>query len=347
MPKRLRDYGIQIGSGRPGAKNTITDVPGVRVGHYTLSKGDIQTGVTAILPHPGDVFHHKVMAAVHVINGYAKPCGMTQVMELGTIETPIILTNTLSVGVAADALISYMLENNADIGSTTGTVNPIVLECNDGYLNNIRAQSIAKEHVWQALQNAGENCAEGAVGAGTGMSCYEFKGGIGSASRVIDLDGTVYTVGILTLTNFGHLADLTVDGRQIGKCMKAQISEPEQGSVIVILATDLPLSERQLGRVARRAAVGLARTGSYTGNGSGEITLAFTTANTVPHESNENFRNLVILQESQVDKAFRAAAEATEEAVLNSLTAAEKTIGRDGHTRLCFAAQLEKTFLPT
>lgn len=342
MAKRLRDYGIAIGHGQPGPSNSIADVPGVLVGHYTLSKGSVQTGVTAILPHPGNIFHDKVMAAVHVINGFAKACGLIQIQELGTIETPILLTNTLSVGSAANELITYLLEKNPDIGIKTGTVNPIVLECNDGYLNTIREQSISKEHVRQALQNASQDCSEGAVGAGAGMSCFGLKGGIGTASRRIELEGASLTLGVLTLTNFGHLADLIVDGRQIGKQLNSHIHEIEQGSVITIVATDLPLSERQLGRLARRAAVGLARTGSFIGSGSGEITLAFSTANKVPHYPDGDYQNMTVLRETHLDKAFRAVIEATEEAVLNSLTAAETTLGRDGHIRYSLASLVEQ-----
>lgn len=342
MPKRLHDYGFCIGGGRSGQRNSITDVPGVRVGHCTLNDGAVKTGVTAIVPHPGDIFHDKVMAAAHVINGYTKGCGLIQITELGTIETPIVLTNTLSVGAAADALIAYMLARNPDIGLTTGTVNPVVLECNDSYLNTIREQSVTRADVWQALDAAGEDFAEGAVGAGTGMSCYGLKGGIGTASRLVELEGATHTIGVLTLTNFGHLADLRIDGRPIGSQVSGMIAEPEQGSVIIVVATDLPLSERQLGRVARRAQIGLARTGSYNGSGSGEIALAFTTANRVAHYQDGNYREQVALQENKLDKAFRAVVEATEEAVLNSMTGAETTVGRDGHTRLALADYLAK-----
>lgn len=345
MSKQLRDYGVVIGGGQPGPNNSITDVPGVLVGHCTISNGSVQTGVTAILPHPGDIFHDKVMAAVHVINGFAKACGLIQIQELGTIETPIMLTNTLSVGAVASELISYLLEKNPDIGLTTGTVNPVVLECNDGFLNTIREQTISGEHVRQALDNASQDCSEGAIGAGAGMSCFGLKGGIGTSSRHIELDSGCHTLGVLTLTNFGHLADLMIDGRQIGKRLDSHVRENEQGSVITVVATDMPLSERQLGRVARRAAVGLARTGSFIGGGSGEITLAFSTANRVSHYPTGNYQNITILQENNLDKAFRAVIEATEEAVLNSMLAAETTVGRDGHIRYSLASLLEQISL--
>ena len=244
--KRIRDYGIQIGYMQPGKNNAITDVGGVTVGHVTLNSGEVKTGVTAILPHQGNLFKEKVFAASHVINGFGKTIGTIQIDELGTIETPILLTNTLSIGTVCDGLIGYMLDQNEDIGLTTGSVNPVVCECNDGeWLNDIRGRHVKKEHVLQAIQNAGVDFEEGCVGAGTGMSCYKLKGGIGSASRIIPL-GTEdqYTIGALVLANQGEKRDLTVDGRQVGKAIcemeKSDKLEGDKGSIIMILATDLP-----------------------------------------------------------------------------------------------------------
>lgn len=335
--KRIRDYGITIGRMKPGAGNRITDVAGVTVGHVTINNELAKTGVTAVIPHPGSLFQEKVMAASHVINGFGKTAGTIQIEELGTIETPIILTNTLSVGVATDALIHYMLQHNEDIGCTTGTVNPVVCECNDGYLNDIRGGHVMREHVLTAIHNAEENFAEGSVGAGTGMSCYGLKGGIGSASRVMDIDDSSYTVGVLVLANFGTIEDLTIDGYKAGRIIseieKQKTIQKEMGSIIVIIATDLPTTERQLKRMAKRAAVGIGRTGSFIANGSGEIVIAFSTANKVKHYETQGIIDMKAMHDNVVNDAFRAVVEATEEAILNVLICADTTQGRDGHHR--------------
>ncbi|SHH19926.1 D-aminopeptidase [Caloranaerobacter azorensis DSM 13643] len=335
--KRIRDYCVIIGELKPGEKNAITDVKGVKVGHVTLNNGSVKTGVTAILPHEGNIFKDKVIASSHVINGFGKTIGTIQIEELGTIETPIILTNTLSVGLATDALIEYMLKENEDIGFTTGTVNPVVCECNDGYLNDIRGRYVKKEHVFEAIQNADVEFEEGAVGAGAGMSCYGLKGGIGSSSRQIELDNRTYTVGILVLSNFGRKEDLTINGIRIGKMIseknKVKCNESDKGSIIVILATDIPMTSRQLKRISRRAVIGLNRTGSYMGNGSGEIVIGFTTSNRISHYEKEATTNIKMFNENKIDVVFRAVAEATEEAILNSLICADTTEGRDGHIR--------------
>nr|WP_184310438.1 P1 family peptidase [Anaerosolibacter carboniphilus] len=320
----------------PGAKNAITDVRGVKVGHYTLKNGAIQTGVTAILPHNGNLFQEKVMAAVHVINGFGKSIGTVQIEELGTIETPIILTNTLSVGTVGDALVEFMLEHNEDIGITTGTVNPVVCECNDGYLNDIRGRHVKKEHVLSAIQRAEEEFQEGDVGAGTGMSCYGLKGGIGTASRIISLGKKDYTLGVLVLSNFGRKEDLMIDGVKADRMIKEVQREAdnlEKGSVIIIVATDIPLTERQLKRILKRTSVALSRTGSYVGNGSGDIALGFTTAHRIKHYEKSPIVTVEMLNENEIDEVFRAVAEATEEAILNSMICAERTVGRAGHTR--------------
>lgn len=335
--KRIRDYGIRIGDMETGLLNSITDVEGVKVGHVTLDKGETRTGVTAILPHGGNIFKEKVRAAVHVINGFGKTMGTIQIEELGTIETPVILTNTLSIGAACDGLIDYMLENNPDICTTTGSVNPVVCECNDQYLNDIREKRIKREHVFEAIENANVEFKEGAVGAGTGMACLGLKGGIGTASRVMDMDGRAYTVGALVMTNFGTGEDLLIDGIKAGKIIKSieEMNGPKEdkGSIIMIIATDLPLTERQLKRVCRRAGVGLSRTGSHIGNGSGDIVISFTTANKVIHYQDRDIVDMKVLNENRMDKVFRAAAECIEEAILNSLVCAKTTIGKDGHTR--------------
>jgi D-aminopeptidase len=335
--KRIRDYGVEIGRMDPGFHNAITDVKGVTVGHVTLSDGKMQTGVTAILPHRGNVFKEKLIAASHVINGFGKTMGTIQMKELGTLETPIILTNTLNVGTAADALIDYTLERNPEIGRTTGTVNPVVGECNDMFLNDIRGKFVKKEHVLEALENASTEFKEGAVGAGTGMLCYSLKGGIGSASRIMEKKHGKYTLGVLVLSNFGILEDLRVNGKPVGQelsdAMTQSYKDMDKGSIMMIVATDLPVSERQLNRIIKRSVTGLSRTGSIITNGSGEIVIGFSTATRIPHENPEHFLSLPMIHEEDIDSAFRAVGEATEEAILNSLVTAESIIGRDGNMR--------------
>ncbi|HEU5140196.1 MAG TPA: P1 family peptidase [Bacillales bacterium] len=335
MPKRIRDYGIEIGKLPTGSKNSITDVEGTKVGHTTLDDGPVKTGVTAVLPHEESIFREKLTAAVHVMNGFGKTAGTVQIEELGTLETPIVLTNTLSVGTASDALIDYMLERHPEIGDTTGTVNPVVCECNDGYLNDIRGKHVNKKHVNHALENASAEVVEGSVGAGTGMSCLGFKGGIGTASRIVEIEDSKYTLGVMVLTNFGRREDFLLDGKQINHLLADQEKpEPDKGSIIVIAATDAPLTEHQLKRVIKRTSVGIERTGSFIGNGSGEVAVGFSTAVRIPHDPPKAFMAIKRIHENYIDLLFRAAAESTEEAILNSLVSAETTIGRKGHRRV-------------
>ncbi len=329
---RARDTGLACGRLTPGARNLITDVPGVRVGHVTLAEGDLRTGVTAILPHDGDVFRDKPVAAADVLNGFGKSVGLMQIEELGQLETPVLLTNTLSVGPCATALIRRAVSANPDIGRRTSTVNPVVGECNDGHLNDIQAMAITEAHAYAALDAAAADFAVGAVGAGAGMSCFGFKGGIGSASRRIRLDGAVHHLGVLVLANFGRAGDLRLpDGRRIGPDAAAS---PERGSVIIVMATDVPLDHRQLRRVIRRGGAGLAWAGSFWGNGSGDLAIGFTTANRIAHGEKSDIVNHRMLNENRIDRLFEAAAEATYEAVLDALAAAPTTIGRDGHGRI-------------
>ncbi len=324
---------IAIGSLKKGKRNLITDVKGVKVGHVTLNDGNIKTGVTAVLPHEGNIFKEKVMASSCVINGFGKSMGILQIEELGTIETPIIMTNTLSVGTAAEGLVKYMLEQNEDIGTTTGTVNCVVTECNDGRLNDIRGLHVKEEHVLEAIKNASEDFKEGAVGSGTGMVCFSIKGGIGSSSRIVELDNKEYTLGAIVMSNFGSLKDLMISGDKIGERIYNQQQEKDKGSIIMIIATDIPLSERQLKRVSKRAVIGLGRTGSYLGNGSGDICISFTTANIIKHYSDTNIVSMKMLDDEAIDKVFRAAAEAVEESIISSLYHAETTVGINGNTR--------------
>ena len=335
---RARDAGLACGSLPPGARNSIADVPGVSVGHTTLVHGDIRTGVTAIRPHPGDAFRDRVLAASDVLNGFGKSVGLMQVDELGQLETPILLTNTLSVGTGATALIRRAVAENPDIGRRTATVNPVVCECNDGALNDIQALAVTEADALAALDAASPDFALGAVGAGAGMDCFGFKGGIGSASRRIVLDGAEHHLGVLVLANFGRAGDLRLpDGRRVHPApatpapMPAPM--PERGSVIVVLATDIPLEHRQLRRVIRRCGAGLAWVGSFWGHGSGDVFLGFCTANRTSHDAKSDLLDRRVLAEARIDTLFQAAAETTQEAVLDALATSAATVGRDGHMR--------------
>lgn len=325
---------LKIGKLPSGEKNLITDVKGIKVGHKTLDNGKIKTGVTAIIPHSDNIFKEKLMCSSYVINGFGKSIGLVQIDELGTLETPIILTNTLSVGTCSTALVKYMLKENEDIGVTTGTVNPVVCECNDGYLNDIRGLYVKEEDVFEAIESAKSEFQEGNVGAGTGMSCYHLKGGIGSASRIIKLDDKNYTIGSLVLSNFGLKEDLIVDGIKLGeKILESENEELEKGSIIIILATDIPLNERQLKRIAKRVPIGLARTGSHIGNGSGDIVIAFSTANRIKYYETSDIVNIKILNENIIDKVFRGVIECVEESVISSMLHSNETIGAFEHKR--------------
>lgn len=331
--------GLELYSKWPcGPKDLITDVPGVKVGHVTLirEKQNIYTGVTAILPHGGNLFQDKVMAACSVINGFGKSVGLLQIQELGTIETPILMTNTMSVGTAYTALCRYILEQNPDIGVTTSTVNCLVTECNDGALNDIRGFHIEESHIRQAIEQADSVFAEGCVGGGTGMSCLGLKGGIGSASRTLAADGRDYTIGALVMANFGVPGNLVIGGKHYDTSTCSGRTDGQdyrdQGSIIIILATDLPLSERQLHRVAKRSTVALGRTGSYCGNGSGDIAIAFTTANRLPHYSKRDILTYHMFYDENIDKVFEASVEAVEEAIISSLYHAHTLTGIRGKT---------------
>ncbi|EIM24655.1 DmpA family aminopeptidase [Microvirga lotononidis] len=330
---RARDLGFACGNLPAGALNSIADVPGVLVGHRTLIDGDIRTGVTAIVPHGGNLYREKPIAAVHVLNGFGKSAGLVQVEELGTLETPILLTNTLSVGTCCTALVRHAIEQNPDIGRETATVNPVVFECNDGYLNDIQALAVTEAHARAALANASSQFAVGSVGAGCGMSTFGFKGGIGTSSRRLDLDGRHYHLGVLVLSNFGRSGDLRLpDGRSVSPSTLDGRST-EKGSIIIVAATDIPLSDRQIKRVIRRSGVGLARLGSFWGHGSGDIALGFTTANILSHDEKAALVGLHVLNEDRIDLLFEAMADATQEAVLDALLAAGSMTGRSGHQR--------------
>ncbi|UEP24867.1 P1 family peptidase [Burkholderia ambifaria] len=316
-----------------GPRGTIADVPGVTVGHATLDAGDVQTGVTVVKPHPGDLYRSKVPAGAVVINGFGKSVGLMQVDELGTLDTPIALTNTFGVGAIAQAQIRAAIANNPQIGRDWSTVNPLVFECNDGYLNDIQAFAVTAAHYDDACRTAARDFARGAVGAGRGMSCFDLKGGIGSASRVAVAAGLPYTVGALVLANFGRLPMLTLGGVPLGRIVaQRHAAAPEQGSIILLLATDAPLDARQLSRLARRAGAGLARTGSVYGHGSGDIALAFSTAYTIAHDAS-TIALPALVADAALDPLFMAAAESVEHAIADALLQAVTVVGRDGHVR--------------
>ncbi|WP_441985597.1 DmpA family aminopeptidase [Microvirga sp. 2YAF29] len=328
---RARDIGLACGTLPTGALNSIADVPGVLVGHLTLMHDDIRTGVTAIVPHDGNLYRRKPIAAAHVLNGFGKSTGLVQVEELGVIETPILLTNTLSVGTCFTALVRHAVAHNPDIGRETATVNPIVMECNDGYLNDIQALAVTEEDACAAIEAASSQVEIGSVGAGCGMRAFGFKSGIGTSSRRIDLDEQSFHLGLLVLANFGRPGDLRLpDGRKIAP-VSTRANAPEKGSIIIVAATDIPLSDRQLKRVIRRSGAGLARLGSFWGHGSGDIALGFTTANMIAHDEQAALTELRALNENRIDLLFEAMADATQEAVLDSLVAAQPMTGRAGH----------------
>ncbi len=365
---QARKMGLIIGDLPTGIHNTITDVAGVMVGHTTLIEGEgplrpglgpVRTGVTVILPHADNLFREKVRAAVHTINGFGKPLGFEEVRELGVIEAPIALTNTLNVGLVADALIQHMLRSNPEIGIRTHSVNVVVGETNDGYLNDLQGRHVRAEHVWAALEGAAAGPVPGGnVGAGTGTTCFGWKGGIGTSSRVVPREAGGWTVGALVQANFGDARDLRVLGRQVGNpqleagahgppdggaAKRGSTGQkepppgqaPDAGSVMIVLATDAPLSERQLGRLCVRAAAGLARLGSVYGHGSGDFVIAFTTAERIadPAPALTATRLVVADEASAMRWLFPAVADSVEEAVLNALCLAETMVGRDEHVR--------------
>ncbi|MBC7901405.1 MAG: P1 family peptidase [Saprospiraceae bacterium] len=337
---RVRDMGLTIGILPTGTLNAMTDVPGVTVGHTTIIKGsNVRTGVTAIIPHNGNLFKEKVPGAVFVGNGFGKLMGSTQVNELGEIETPILLTSTLSVPKTGDFLMDYMLALPGN--EAVGSINPLVAETNDGGLNDIRGRHITRDDVFNAIKNARPGAVEeGSVGAGTGTIAFGWKGGIGTSSRKLPAALGGYTIGVLVQTNFGGV--LSIDGVPIGIELgkhylkgvvgKSDVSGSDlaDGSIIIVVATDAPLDHRQLNRIAARTMSGLARTGSSMTNGSGDYTIAFSTANRII--STDQKRSLELLGNDAMSPLFQAVIEATEEAILNSLFKATSVTGKDNRT---------------
>lgn len=334
--QRPRDMGIVIGVLPTGQYNSIIDVKGVAVGHTTLVKADsVRTGVTAILPHTGNLFQRKVPAAIYTGNGFGKLAGSTQVNELGNLETPIILTNTLSVPNAMNALISYTLSLPGN--ERVSSVNAVVGETNDGYLNDIRGRHVQEEHILSAIKNANSNTLEeGSIGAGTGTVCFGFKGGIGTASRKLPAKLGGYTVGVMVQSNFGGV--LSIDGIPVGEHLQKfsfrnELLNNVDGSCMMVLATDAPLDHRNLMRLAKRAMLGLGKTGGIASNGSGDYVIAFSTAaeNQIPHQPAITTQTYLNLHNDHTSQLFMAAIEATEEAIINSLWMASTTTGIRGN----------------
>lgn len=343
---RARDLGIQIGFYEPGPLNAITDVEGVRVGHTTIIRGSgsrgsktvARTGVTAIVPASRDVFMESVMGGAFVLNGAGELAGLTQINEWGLIETPILLTNTLAVGACAEGVVQYMTEKHPEIGNIHDVVIPVVGECDDSWLNEIIGRHIKPQHAVEAIEKASEGpVLEGSVGGGTGMLTCDFKAGIGTSSRRVRVQENTYTVGVLVMSNFGVMRDLRVDGAPLGRILESEFTELKRreknyGSIIAVLATDAPLLSHQLQRLAKRMGLGVGRVGSMAAHGSGEIMLAFSTANRVPRESTRPLYSAEFLKDVAIDPLYGAAIEATEEAILNALFAADTMEGVAGHT---------------
>jgi D-aminopeptidase len=345
--QRARDLGIIVGQYVPGPLNAITDVEGVKVGHRTLIQGEgplkrgegpVRTGVTVIIPRD-DIWRKKVAAGAFVLNGTGEMTGLSWVAESGFLEYPIALTNTLNVPRVANGVMSWMIKQYPEIGIADDTLTPVVAECDDGRLNDIQGRHVSEQDVLAAMDEATTGpVKEGTVGAGTGMISYEFKGGIGTSSRRLLENEGGYTVGVLVNANHGRRSELVVGGIPVGRLYKpslplAQIISPGQseGSIIVVIATDAPLDGRQLTRLAKRAALGLARTGSTVRHGSGDFMLAFSTANVIPHYPKEPTFQQTHLSDTYLNPLITGTIEATEEAILNALTMATTVVGRDGH----------------
>lgn len=345
--QRIRDLGIVIGSYQPGPLNAITDVAGVKVGQTTLIRGDgplkpgegpVRTGVTVVIPRD-DVWNKKVSAGSFVLNGTGEMTGLAWIAESGFLEYPVALTNTLNVPRVANGVMSWMITQYPEIGISDDTLTPVVAECDDGRLNDIQGRHVSEQDVTAALDGASSGpVKEGTIGAGTGMVSYGFKGGIGTSSRKLSEKEGGYTIGVLVNANHGRRPELVVGGVPVGKLYEPtqQLSEAlspgqSEGSIIVVIATDAPLDGRQLTRLAKRAALGLARTGSTARHGSGDFMLAFSTANVIPHYPKEPTYQLMHLADTHLNPLITATVEATEEAILNALTMATTVLGRDNH----------------
>ncbi len=343
---RARELGVSLGRFRPGKWNAITDVEGVLVGHSTIirgagplrrGKGPVRTGVTAILPNEQNVFEQRLIGGGFVLNGAGEVSGMTQLIEWGLVETPIFLTNTLSVGQVSDAAVQWMVDQFPGIGDEHDVLIPLVGECDDSWLNDVAGRHVLADNVLEALHTATSGpVAEGSVGGGTGMICCDFKAGIGTASRKLPPALGGYTVGVLVMSNFGHMRDLRIGGFPVGPVLEDRYKglpkrETSSGSIMAVLATDAPLNSHQLGRVSKRVALGIGRAGSIAAHGSGEIILAFSTANEIPRTTRKMIYHMKVLLDQRLNPVYEAAIEATEEAILNSLCMAREMEGANGN----------------
>jgi D-aminopeptidase len=344
---RARDLGIVVGHIQPGRHNAITDVEGIRVGHSTIihgsgklrvGRGPVRTGVTAIVPKSANIFMERLVGGGFVLNGAGEVSGLTQVVEWGLIESPLMLTNTLSVGTVADAAVRYMVDKHPGIGREHDTIIPLVGECDDSWLNDIAGRHVRPVHVYEAIDNAASGpVAEGNVGGGTGMITCDFSGGIGTSSRVLPKDEGGYTVGVLVQSNFGRLIDLHMAGVPVGQLLAPMYAHRQTrgqvyGSIIAIVATDAPLSSHQLTRLSKRCALGIGRAGSYAGHGSGEIVVSFSTANVFPRSGRKRVFQMDVLNDEFIDPLYRATIDATEEAILNALCMSADLDGCNGHS---------------
>jgi D-aminopeptidase len=338
--RRLRELGYAVGRFPPGERNALVDVPGVLVGHRTLDDSErVRTGVTAILPHAGNLYAEKVLGACHVVNGYGKAAGLSQLAELGTVESPILLTSTLSVGPVWEGGLRHLLEQNPDAARDRDTLNVIVGECFDGWLSDARALHVRAEHALEAIAAAADDeIREGGVGAGTGTTCFGYKSGIGGASR----RAGDQVLGCLVCANYGARRDLHLLVGPVETDGGPPEPPAQGGSIMIVLGTDAPLSERQLGRLAARAMFGLGRAGSFAANASGEYVIAFSTAQRIPHRSDSPRHDMDLLRDDApaLRDLFEAAGEVVHEAVLNSLCVAEPTTGRDGNSVEAFPHEL-------
>lgn len=335
---RARDLGITPGVLKPGPLNAITDVKGVLVGHTTIIQGEgVRTGVTAVLPNAGNIFTDRVVGGGFVLNGAGEVSGLTQVTEWGLIETPILLTNTLSVGAVSEGCVRYMVKQNPGIGKLHDVIIPVVGECDDSWLNDIATSSVTADDVMKAIDNASDGpVVEGCVGGGTGMITCDFKAGIGTASRRVKFDDERYRLGVLVMSNFGVMEELRMDGVPVGRLLAPRFADTSKrkdnyGSIITVVATDAPLLPHQIERLCKRAALGIGRTGSMAAHGSGEIVVGFSTGNMVPRETKRQLAKVRFLLDTSINPLYQAAVEATEEAILNALCAATDMKGVDGH----------------
>ncbi|MFT3837669.1 MAG: P1 family peptidase [Myxococcaceae bacterium] len=343
---RARELDLPLGRFKPGKHNAITDVEGVLVGHSTIikgsgkliaGKGPVRTGVTAILPNGGNTFMDRLAGGAFVLNGAGEVAGLTQVVEWGLIETPILLTNTMSVGAVSDAVARYMVEQHPGIGEEHDVIIPVVGECDDSYLNDVSGNHVKETHVREAISSASSGIPkEGAVGGGTGMITCDFKAGIGTSSRRLPEVYGGYTLGVLVMSNFGKMPNLRVAGMPVGELLYPQFQkikhrEFSYGSIIAVVATDAPLLPHQLSRLCKRVGLGIGRVGSYAAHGSGEIVVGFSTANVIPRRTRKMVYKMKILLDARLDPLYEAVMEATEEAILNSMCMAEPMTGVNDH----------------